>query len=281
MAKGWISVHRQIQNNWLWEDKPFSKGQAWIDILMLVNHEDGKTLMDGQLIDVYRGQHITSEPKLAERWGWSRTKVRNFLELLEKDCMIKNEKEGRKRTRLIVCNYNDYQVSENNTKTSKEQAKDKSKTSKEQVEDINNNDNNENNDNNDNNENKKERDKKIRYDEDSQYYQIALYIREKVLEVNPNKKVPNEDPEDMDKWSDDVRKIIELDKRTVDEFREVVKFVFNKSDFWDTVIQSPAGLRKNWDKIVPQMNRTVRPAKGKVIGFKEQMDVLEEWVNDG
>lgn len=116
-------------DHWLWDEKPFTKGQAWIDILLLVNHEDGKVLMDGELLDVSRGEHITSEPKLAERWGWkSRTKVRNFLEVLEKESMIINKKEGRKRTRLIVCNYNDYQTSKDNRKTTEEQEKDNRKT---------------------------------------------------------------------------------------------------------------------------------------------------------
>lgn len=142
---GWISLHRKIQEHWLWEERPFSKGQAWIDILLLVNHEDGKVFMDGELIEVYRGEHITSEPKLAERWGWSRTKVRNFLDLLEKEGMIKNIKEGRKRTRLRVLNYNVYQDNLNNRKTTEEQEKDNRKTTEEQQKNINNNDNNDNN----------------------------------------------------------------------------------------------------------------------------------------
>lgn len=141
-AKGWISVHRKIWDSWVWRDRPFSKGQAWIDILLLANHEDGKTLMDGQLIEIKRGEHITSEPKLATRWGWSRTKVRNFLKMLEDDGMIENIKEDRKRTRLKVLNYSDYQDIENNRKTSEEQVKDKRRTSKEQEKNINNNDNN-------------------------------------------------------------------------------------------------------------------------------------------
>lgn len=145
--QGWISLHRNIWGNWTWEDKPFSRGQAWIDILLLANHEDGNTFMDGQLIKVARGEHITSETKLAERWGWSRTKVRNFLDLLTNDNMIENIKEGRKRTRLRVVNYNDYQDIKNNRRTTEEQEKDNRETTEEQQKNINNNDNNENNDN--------------------------------------------------------------------------------------------------------------------------------------
>ena len=79
MTKGWISVHRQIWNSWVWDDKPFSKGQAWIDLLLMANHEDRKVLIGNQLIIVKRGSFITSIRKLCDRWGWSNTKVRSFL----------------------------------------------------------------------------------------------------------------------------------------------------------------------------------------------------------
>jgi hypothetical protein len=39
MAKmGYISLHRKIQDNWLWtKDKHFTYAQAWLDILMEVS----------------------------------------------------------------------------------------------------------------------------------------------------------------------------------------------------------------------------------------------------
>lgn len=120
--KGWISLHRKLQNNWVWKaDKKFTKGQAWVDILLLVNHEPGTIFFNSEVVQVDEGEHITSEIKLSERWGWSRTKVRNFLDLLEEDGMILNKKEKGKRTRLKVLNYGDYQKSENNGRTIKKQ----------------------------------------------------------------------------------------------------------------------------------------------------------------
>ena len=38
MAYGWISIHRKIQDNLIWNDKPFNRGAAWIDLLLLANH---------------------------------------------------------------------------------------------------------------------------------------------------------------------------------------------------------------------------------------------------
>lgn len=114
-----------------------------MDLLLLANHKENKFLLGNQLVEVGRGSFITSEMKLSERWGWSRTKVRSFLDVLERDNMLV-KKSDTKKTTLTIVNYSDYQFKE----TIKEQQKNNEKTSKEQRQDTNNNENNENNDNN-------------------------------------------------------------------------------------------------------------------------------------
>lgn len=143
MATGWICLHRQIFDNWIWEDKPFAYGQAWIDILLLANHEGNKFLLGNELISLERGEFVTSELKLMERWGWSKTKVRSFLRLLETDNMIER-KSDHKKTTIKVLNYSTY----NNSQTTKRPPKDHEKTTEEPQKNTNNNDNNVNNDNN-------------------------------------------------------------------------------------------------------------------------------------
>jgi DnaD/phage-associated family protein len=155
---GWISLHRSIENHWLYEeDRKFSKFEAWIDLLLMVNHKDNKTIMDGKLVTVKRGQRITSLRKLGDRWKWSLTKVDSFLRLLEQDKMIVVKKDT-KKTLVTIVNYDVYQNIDlekrhrkDSEKTEKEQRKDSEKTQKK----TNNNDNKENNENNDNKENKK------------------------------------------------------------------------------------------------------------------------------
>lgn len=117
---GWQKVYRDIQEHWLWEDKPFSRGQAWIDLILSVNHEDNKTLIDGELIEVKRGSRITSLRKLADQWGWSTTKVKKFLELLQKEQMIKFESDN-KKTLVSIENYSVYQSKDNTENTVKKQ----------------------------------------------------------------------------------------------------------------------------------------------------------------
>lgn len=83
--KGYIYLERKIREHWLWDDKPFSMGQAWIDLILSANHEDRDIFMNGKKVTVKRGQLVTSITKLAEKWGWDRKKVRRFLNALKMD----------------------------------------------------------------------------------------------------------------------------------------------------------------------------------------------------
>jgi len=77
--QGWIRLHRQIMETPEWLAEPFTRGQAWVDLLLLANHETGYIRRRGILIAVDRGQVGYSEESLASRWQWSRGKVRRFL----------------------------------------------------------------------------------------------------------------------------------------------------------------------------------------------------------
>ena len=117
---GWQKVYRDITNHWLWEDKPFSRGQAFIDLLLMVNHQDKKILFNGDVIEVKRGSKITSLRKLSEEWGWSTKKTKKFLELLEKDKMVTVQSDN-KKTLVTIENYSLYQDSGNTEETDKKQ----------------------------------------------------------------------------------------------------------------------------------------------------------------
>lgn len=87
LMEGWIKLYKQVQDNVLWQDKPFSKGQAWIDLLLMANYADGEMLSKGTIVQIRRGQVFRTQKHLSERWGWSIKKVRGFLLLLEKQKM--------------------------------------------------------------------------------------------------------------------------------------------------------------------------------------------------
>lgn len=128
--KGYIKLYRDIRDNFVWDDKPFSKGQAWIDLLMMANHKDKEMLFNGSLIVVKRGSRVTSLHKLAERWGWSSHKVSDFLLILEETGMISHQRDS-KKTLINVINYSFYQDAENQKGTVKGQSRNSKGTLKE------------------------------------------------------------------------------------------------------------------------------------------------------
>lgn len=111
---GFIKLDRQLMEHWLWENKPFSKGQAWIDLVFLATHKSEKFMIGETLIDGKRGNVYRSKTWLAERWGWSRGRVDRFLQLLAKEKMIV-EKRIRigtvNGTVLTIVNYGKFQDS--------------------------------------------------------------------------------------------------------------------------------------------------------------------------
>lgn len=147
IMRGWISLHRSITEHWLYpKGREFTKYEAWIDILLEVNHADKKVLIKDDLFYCKRGESVRSLKEWGKRWGWSRNKVRRFLEMLEKDSMIVLKPE-QKTTHLTVCNYDTYQDTRNGDGPSA----DIKRTADGPQTDTNNNDNNVNNHNNGNN----------------------------------------------------------------------------------------------------------------------------------
>lgn len=107
---GYIKLYRQIQECWLWNDgEKFDKRSAWVDLLLLANHEDKKVFFEGKLIVVKRGQFITSIQKLSERWKWDRKKVMKFLDVLESDSML-SQKRTTHGTTITIVNWDNFQV---------------------------------------------------------------------------------------------------------------------------------------------------------------------------
>lgn len=122
MNEGWICLHRSIQDHWMWKDEPYDKARAWIDLLLLANYEDKKTSYKGEIITCHRGDVNYSVKYLAERWCWSRHKVSDFLNALEKDGMVV-QKRTVHRTVITIVNYSAYQDNEDSKKDFKRTAK--------------------------------------------------------------------------------------------------------------------------------------------------------------
>lgn len=117
--QGWIKLYRKIQDNPLWTEKRvFSRAEAWIDILIEVRHDEkpANVLIGSTLVVCNRGQCIKSLDTWALRWGWNKSAVRRFFELLQNMEQIRHE-SATKTTRLTVCNYDTYNQERNGSET--------------------------------------------------------------------------------------------------------------------------------------------------------------------
>lgn len=109
---GWIKLHRQIQECFLWRIKePFDKRSAWIDLLLLMEHQNKNLMIDGKIETIKRGSYMLSIEKLCDRWMWSRNKVKRYLDVLEREHMIVTRRTN-KGTLVSVVNYCVYQNQE-------------------------------------------------------------------------------------------------------------------------------------------------------------------------
>ena len=117
MDKGWVKLNRQILEHWVWQDKPFNKSAAWIDLILLAEHSDHKKVWRGASTLFERGKVNMSIKALADRWGWSRGKTMRFLRTLEEDNMIIINATTY-RTTLTLVNYDVYQGRRTTDRTS-------------------------------------------------------------------------------------------------------------------------------------------------------------------
>ena len=141
---GWIKLHRKIFDNPMYFSEPFTRMQAWIDLLLLANHSGQYFYIRGNRIDVKRGEVAHSMQSLAQRWKWSRGKVLRYISQLENSQMIVQQKSP-VITKLSICNYNAYQ-SDGTTDGTTDSTTDGQQTV--QQTDTNKNDKNDKNDNN-------------------------------------------------------------------------------------------------------------------------------------
>jgi len=104
--KGFIQLHREVQDNWVW-DCERSNGQAWVDLLLWAAWKDTTKVINNRLFKLDRGQLVASVSYLKKHWRWSDGRVRNFLKRLKNHDMI--EIDSSKFISVItICNYDRY-----------------------------------------------------------------------------------------------------------------------------------------------------------------------------
>lgn len=115
MKEGYIKLYRSIKDNPMWTQQPFSKAQAWIDLLLLTNIKPGIIqTKNGETHKIQRGECAWSMKRLATRWKWSEGKVKRFFSYLDEENMIV-QKEVPKLTIIKVLNFEKFQERRTNS----------------------------------------------------------------------------------------------------------------------------------------------------------------------
>jgi hypothetical protein len=108
-GKGWIKVWRKIADNPMWTAEPFTRGQAFIDLLLLAQGTDNEVEIDGKVVKFEAGTVYVSVLELSNRWKWSRGKVNRFLDGLQNDTTIRTIKRTPNGTAVTIENWGFYQ----------------------------------------------------------------------------------------------------------------------------------------------------------------------------
>lgn len=107
-------LNRSIFENELWLSEPFDKNRAWIDMIGNANYEEGMFFVRGNEVKVKRGELAWSERFMANRWKWSRDKVRGYMSYLSNRGQIIPQKNNIISLIKIV-NYDKYQTTDPTT----------------------------------------------------------------------------------------------------------------------------------------------------------------------
>lgn len=135
--QGWVKLHRQLFDNSIWLEEPFTYGQAWIDLFANANHKPSTFFIKRQEVSLKRGQIAWSEVHMAQRWKWSRNKVRRFLKSLKTKQQIEQHNIRYLTSIITILNYDKYQDMEQQTEQHKNSRRNINKNDKNEKNDKN------------------------------------------------------------------------------------------------------------------------------------------------
>jgi len=258
--KGAFIVSRDIFENSIWDD--VQKFRIFLFILgNAVFKEEG---VRKSSVHIKRGQYLRSyrnlqrdleylENRTVKKYSLSTLK-RKISKLVEEERLKIEETEL--GTLFTVVNYDRYQVLDNYKKehgTALERQENTNETPKEQRE---------------NNKKYVKKEKKVKngknkdnsrqsakrtYDENSIHYQLASSLFKEIQNNNSEARPPN-----LQTWSDDIRKMIELDGRKPEQVTNMIHWC-QSHDFWSGIILSGKKLRDKYDQMRIQALNDSKP----------------------
>ena len=104
---GVFAVDRGIWDHDIFEDEPFTEREAWLWLISSAVWKPKRVRVAHQPLMLERGQLAFSIRFMAEKWGWSKSRVHRFLARLQKEQMVV-QKTGHDQTIITICNYDKY-----------------------------------------------------------------------------------------------------------------------------------------------------------------------------
>jgi hypothetical protein len=105
MRGGYLKLYRGIRELDIWKKRPFSEGQALIDLALRASYKTELVYVHRSFEKSHQGEVITSVVELAKDWGWSRGRVRNFVEKISHQAMIRYNSQAKRFTRITIGNF--------------------------------------------------------------------------------------------------------------------------------------------------------------------------------
>lgn len=112
--------------------------------------------------------------------------------------------------------------------------------------------------------------KKRVYATDDPYYQLAEKLYQEIL-GNQDIKEPN-----LNQWADDIRKTVELDKRSLEQVSNMIEWA-TKDSFWSGVVLSARKLREKYDTMKAQANRNYKAQQHSGGGRPYKQEQMTDW----
>ncbi|GER96656.1 replication protein [Enterococcus faecium] len=258
MTGGWIKLYRQLLEKPIWQESTPEQKVILITLLSMANHEEREWEWQGEPYKASPGQFVTSLDSIRKKCGKgiSLQNVRTALKRFEKYEFLTNQPTNKNRLITIV-NWEVYQSKDNDlTKelTSNQQATNKQLT-------TNKNEKNYKNEKNNKTSSSQPRKKRV-YDTDSVYYILAEELFKQICQ-NQEIKKPN-----LQSWADDIRKMIEIDKRTENQVRGMIEWS-QHNVFWASNILSAKKLREKYDTMAAQANRDYKTKQTKTLEYEK------------
>lgn len=87
------AIYKELQSSLIWEDRPFSKLQAWLDLVFAIDYDNIKS-----------HSIIVAIDNLSIRWGWKKAQIKEFLSTLQCEHFLLYKIDDEKITiDVIIC----------------------------------------------------------------------------------------------------------------------------------------------------------------------------------